>query len=369
MRLAMQQSEDLARARRAIEAMLNSHSSPTQKETKSDSERLARSPSKSKTDLKSHFSEPPAPPPSTPLPDKPDVARALADPIIQPILRRSDTVQPPLIAGSPTRIDHSSDIVRLCEELKIAKGELSHQGERMRSLEHELAQERTARESAEERALNLETDRRRDSPRDSYVNEETGRLEELEKLPSEPVPDLQAQLDRLHASMDEMKIQMEAFRQRAEAAESDRDETRQTLADMIEQKRKDNEAAKESNPRARSRSSRSTKKTTKLETLITPSSEDASNLASTPSLISTHPTSELLLENAGIEAGQPITREQAKVLTQFLAQEILRPPQNSSAGGKNARAYYGVPITSAAAIVLLGVVLMNWGNGWPKVER
>merc|ERR1712070_442128 len=53
-------------------------------------------------------------------------------------------------------------------------------------------------------------------------------------------PDLQTQLDRLRASMDEMKQQMELYRQRAESAETERDEARQSLAEMIEQKRKEN---------------------------------------------------------------------------------------------------------------------------------
>ena len=221
----MQQSQDLARAKQSIEAMLSGKVESPTKDPKSSSEKSSRpSPIKSKTDLKAHFSEPPAPPPSAPLPEKPDVAKALADPLIQPILKRSDTARPTSESNSPTRTDHSSDILRLCEELKLAKGQLNNQSERMKTLEDELAQERTARETAEERAQRLEEGERRDSPRDNVSNES----EEAEPMGKEVTdyspPNLQVQLDRLRTSMDEMKQQMEAYRRRAETAEAERDE-------------------------------------------------------------------------------------------------------------------------------------------------
>ena len=109
MKLAMQQSQDLKQTKRSIEAMINGKVESQTKDSKPNSEKSRPSPTKSKTDLKAHFSEPPAPPPSAPLPEKPDVARALADPIIQPLLRRSDTARPLLETSSPTKIDHSSE--------------------------------------------------------------------------------------------------------------------------------------------------------------------------------------------------------------------------------------------------------------------
>ena len=163
MKLAMQQSQDLARARKCIEAMLGGEGRPIEKEAKKNSEKARPSPIKPKTDLKAQFSEPPAPPPQAPLPEKPDVARALADPLIQPLLRRTDTAKPSAASSSPTRTDHSSDILRLCEELKLAKGELNSQAERMKRLETQLERERSARASAEERAQQLESSDKLDS--------------------------------------------------------------------------------------------------------------------------------------------------------------------------------------------------------------
>jgi regulator of replication initiation timing len=366
----MQQSQDLKRAKQSIEAMLNGKIESPTKDSKPNSEKSRPSPTKSKTDLKAHFSEPPAPPPSAPLPEKPDVARALADPIIQPLLRRSDTARPPLETSSPTKIDHSSDILQLCEALKLAKGELTNQSERMKSLEDALAQERTARESAEERAQRAEQGERRDSPRDSFSSDSTETRDFAAKESAyDAPPDLQAQLDRLRASMDEMKTQMESYRRRAEAAEGERDEARQTLAEMVEQKRR--EAAEDTSARSPSKARRSPANKRALPTPDTSSpessGEDANGHAISPTT-PLSPTSDVLLERAGVEEGQPITPEQAKLITQVLAQEVLNP--RGGGGVKDGTFYYhGRPIASAAVVVLVGVMMMTWMNGWPKVER
>ena len=358
MKLAMQQSQDLARARHQIEAILGGKVESPVKEVKVNSDKPRASPVKIKTEFKTHFSEPPAPPPQAPLPEKPDVARALADPIIQPLLRRSDTTRPSSASGSPTRNDHSSDILRLCEELKIAKGELSHQSERMKSLENELAQEKTARESAEERAQRLLE--RRDSPTTcntpGRVGDDASESPTATSFPSE----LQLQLDRLTSTMDEMKQQMETYRSRAETAEADRDEARKSLADMVEEKRKENAERATKRP-----SSKSRKSPAKAAPELESKAFETNGHAVEPKAES--PTSETLLDRAGIINGQPISAEQAKMLTELLSQEIINI-QNSG-GGESAVAYYGRPYGSAAAVVLLGFLVMTWVNGWPKVER
>ncbi|EME38953.1 hypothetical protein DOTSEDRAFT_92224 [Dothistroma septosporum NZE10] len=375
MKLAMQQSQEIARARQAIENMLGGklESPAPVLEKKSNSEKSRPSPTKSKLDLRAHFSEPPAPPPQAPLPEKPDVARALADPVIQPLLRRSDTARPPSASASPTRADHSSDILRLCEELKLAKGELSNQSERMRVLEDELAQERIARESAEERAQRLEQRERRDSP----TNEGHPSAENSPNSGSSSTsssrnagcgsngsnPDLQAQLDRLRSSMDEMKQTMESYRRRAESAEAERDEARQSLQEMIEQKRKDNASAAE-NAQSSSKSTRPEKRSLHLDGV------SESNGHTTVPEASNSPTSLSVLERAGVQEGQPITKEQARIITQYLSQELLGPQPSARAGQKNdALIYYGLPYGSFAAVVVLGYVAMTYINGWPKGER
>jgi outer membrane murein-binding lipoprotein Lpp len=371
MKLAMQQSQDLKRAKQSIDAMLSGKvESPTKESnSKSSSDKSRPSPTKSKTDLKSHFSEPPAPPPSAPLPEKPDVARALADPIIQPILRRNDTYRPPLETGSPTKADHSSYILTLCDELKAAKGELTTQGEKLKSLEDALAQERTARESAEERAQRAEQGERRDSPRDGF-NGAPGESKDfaIKEDDFTAPPDLQAQVDRLRATMDQMKTDMESYRRRAEAAEGERDQARQSLAEMVERKRKEN--AEDTSTRSSPKGKHSPAKRALRSPDASPvdgAGEEANGHAISPTT-PLSPTSDVLLERAGVEEGQPITPEQAKFITQVLAREVLSP--QGSGGLKDGTLYYhGRPIASAAVVVMVGMMLMTWMNGWPKVER
>jgi len=360
MKLAMQQSQDIARARLTIENMLGG-AKGDDKNSKSASEKAKASPTKS---MKTQFSEPPAPPPQAPLPEKPDVARALADPIILPLLKRVDAARSPSTTSSPTRIDHSGDIIRLCEELKRAKGELTDQSERMRTLEDELAQERIARESAEERARGLEQSERRDSPTDdSRSVVEDGASDDRDAH-----QELQAQLNRVKLSMDEMKQQMELYRQRAEHAEAERDEARQSLAEMVEQKRKENteqlaRVAAGSNKSSRSNGKRPAHADGKLTTgLNGNASKDAS--------VATSPTSEHLLEKAGIELGQPITQEQARLMTQYLAQDVLGLQSPSSVEAvESTLLYYGIPYGSFAAVIVLGYLAMTWVNQWPEVKR
>ncbi|KAF2214527.1 hypothetical protein CERZMDRAFT_37322 [Cercospora zeae-maydis SCOH1-5] len=330
---------------------------PALEKPKSNSEKARPSPTKSKLELKAHFSEPPAPPPQAPLPEKPDVARALADPIIQPLLRRRDTARASSSSSSPTRNDHSSDILRLCEELKLAKGELSNQSERMKTLEHELAQERMARESAEERAQRLEEVERRDSPTNDghpSADNSPSTSTRSNEVTTDPAPEVQIQLDRLRTQMDEMKQQMEAYRQRAEKAESERDEAQQTLAEMVEEKRRQN-----------AEEARDTRSSPAKPQDLPPKALHQSDGISVesnghvvPPTLSSSPTSSSLMQRAGM-------------ITQFLAREVIGsdPSQVSARDMDKALIYYGVPYGSFAAVLIVGLIAMNWINGWPKVER
>lgn len=384
MKLAMQQSQDLARARKCIEAMLGGDSAkPLEKEAKRNSEKNRPSPIKAKTDLKAHFSEPPAPPPQAPLPEKPDVARALADPLIQPLLRRADTARPSSASSSPTRMDHSSDILRLCEELKLAKGELTSQAERMKGLESQLAHERTARASAEERAHQLLENTDKGDLQDEEKDAEKTKHDSPNSvvagrgLSDSSAPELQAQLERLQATMDEMKQQMEAYRQRAESAESERDEARQGLAEMVEQKRKENAASK-SRSRSRKRRNSSTRAEEGTRHATEASQNGAPHSPISSSTSPRSPTATTLLERAGLalESGQAITPEQARIIQGLLSREVLGCSDTAIATNdglatskEGTLMYHGRPLTGAAFVVVLGVCLMGWMNSWPKMER
>ena len=375
MKLAMQQSQDLARARKCIEAMLGGEGKPSEKEPKKNSEKSRPSPIKNKSDLKAQFSDPPAPPPQAPLPEKPDVARALADTIIQPLLRRPEFTRPSSANSSPTRTDHSGDILRLCEELKLAKGELSSQAERMKGLESQLALERMARESAESRALRFESSDRTEASSDAAEEEEKhDSPQSNNESAASDSPDLHVQLERLQISMDEMKQQMEAYRMRAENAEVERDEARKTLAELVEQKRADNAAAE-----ARSASHSRRDSSPKSRSSGNSKPEQNGHAVSSSQAPPHSPTAVALLEKAGLEGAQIITPEQAHILQQFLNQEVLGLSDSIDEGKsgtaaihapqESALTYHGRPLTGAALVVVLGVCLMGWMNNWPRLER
>ncbi|KAG9998113.1 hypothetical protein KCU78_g16607, partial [Aureobasidium melanogenum] len=303
------------------------------------------------------FSEPPAPPPQAPLPEKPDVAKALADPVIQPLLMRSETARPILAPnGSPTRADHSQALLILTHELKLAKDQIPSLEDRVKNLEEELKQERNARESAEERASLLESSKT--TPEDqvgasgSKQQDQSGKGDESSR---DSTPELQAQLDRLRAAM-------EAYRRRAETAESQRDDAHQTLAEMVEQKRKENAEQQR-----------------KQETLPSPPSS-FSNPSSPATSSNGHIPEPLvegslysLLAEAGINANAALSSEQAASIQQLLARKVpvaQRDARHDSSDNlKEQLAHHGLPLGSGLLVVVVGMALMHYLDGWEKLHR
>jgi hypothetical protein len=242
---------------------------------------------------KTRFSEPPAPPPSQPLPEKPDAAR----PSDAPSLKRATTERPKPASTSPIRQDNNNlnQILLLTEALNSAKKELDSHTERVRDLEEKLTREREARLLAEDMIQKMEesshaaTTNHNSSADAALVN---GRHSELDKAfdpPAEqashsqpelkqpptnglqqseasvpPRPDSekaetlaaawQARIDAMALEMQGLREQLEAFRLRAERAEAERDADRKTLAEMVLQirRRDEEEARREAERRARS---------------------------------------------------------------------------------------------------------------------
>src|SRR5947207_3325169 len=81
----------------------------------------------------SRFSDPPAPPPQQPLPEKPDVPRSSpTDASSYNLLKRSDTAKAGSAFGSSPTNPHSSQILSLVEALSSAKKELDLQAARVK---------------------------------------------------------------------------------------------------------------------------------------------------------------------------------------------------------------------------------------------
>lgn len=314
--------------------------------------------------LKTKFSDPPAPPPQQPLPEKPDAATSL---------RRSDTERPKL--GSPVRSD--AQMSSLNEALTSAKKEIELQGIRLRDLESLLNEERRAREEAEERASRLERESAKEQGEmtESLTNGHANQTEtedEHEEV-SEPQDEsasrtetedstalLQQRLDLMLTEMNEMKQQMERYRERAENAEADR----KTLAEMIETIRNDNarSASKEARRRRRSDSERAQAQTP----AGTDGSEDDEAEEGEITIIR-----DKELEEDGPEASLPAVAPQNGHAVERNGTTHASKAPNGLVTQRSNRdlMYHGGPVGAIVTVVAIGVAVMAMLNQYPKADR
>ncbi|KAF2220374.1 hypothetical protein BDZ85DRAFT_35255 [Elsinoe ampelina] len=361
--LARQQQQDIARAKQSLDLLMKGEAPPTEEvdEKKSLDAKSQSSPKKNRPDVNNHFPEPPAPPPSQPLPEKPDISKVLNDPAIQPLLQRTDTARPSMFDTS----DHTNALFVLTRELKAAKDQIPSLQDRVVLLEQQLEKERVARVTAEERAYQLEHGPRKDSAEPNGVDADMSKaggsdLSGNEDKDSFSMSELQSQLDRLQSNMFDMKHQMEEYRRRAETAENDRDEARQSLQEMIEHKRA---AMTDDVSTKGTRSSPDVDLDDKSELNGHTIRPYGHGRQGRPIPIAA------LLEQAGLgiknEEGAMITRQQAAKLQGVLRREGL---VEEGADWEAVR-YHGLPGAAALGTVVLGLVVMRWLNGWEAVKR
>ena len=314
-------------------------------------------------DPKTRFSEPPAPPPQQPLPEKPTV----------PSLKRGPTERPksgPPEAPSPIRQD--SQIVQLTEALNSAKRDIDSQTARMRELETMLQKEREARELAESLAkrleesanthingsavapsepaaevveamkeLSVEDDATKDAPAEATVPESDAA--------NETAMALQARIDSMEDQMKDLREQMEQWKQRCEVAESERDADRQTLAEMVAQLRAEEalRAAAQEETRSRSR-----ERQTDTQDEATDDNTDSTSTV-TPNAPTIPPA-----DGAGSndDMSDKPTLSRANTITPMNREKRAMPGQQ--------QVQAGLPYASALGVVLIGMGLMAYLNGW-----
>lgn len=310
-----------------------------------------------RTDSKPRFSDPPAPPPQQPLPEKPDVARSHAS----------------VPNVSPVRQEPTSQIITLVEALASAKKEIDVQGARLRDLEEMLHKERHAREMAEEVAkrLELQSDMKTNGmtkPSEGSVIEEAFEPPvETTDVQEEPVPEpatkhtvdptaisesttlLEKKLESMLVEMQGLRAEMETFKHRAETAESERDADRRSLAEMVEKIRSE-ESARRSSSTERARSPLAGE--AKTHVMNGTSAAVKGVLDSTKGSLSNGST---IVSADGIQD-----------LGQSAVGTLARPP-----GSRELLLYNTTPYASMLGVVLIGMGLMAYLNGWqpPKVER
>lgn len=286
MRNARQQAQDLSRTGKFLDALLSNE------EIKNQEKMEVPEPPKApvlngnnnlsfRSDAKARFPDPPAPPPQQPLPEKPDAARGQGD---VPSLKRATTERPKHSPAnsSPVRQDNLSQIIQLTEALNSAKREIDNQTIKMRDLEEMLQREREAREAAEELAKRLEGDVQLRTQEQAAAQNEDKTLEEAfepspeaasagsrstEEHAPAPTPAgedrtifLQSQIDHMLSEMKGLRDQVDVYKKQAEQVTLERDADRKTLAEMVRQiRQKDEEtallrAAAQARARTRSRS-------------------------------------------------------------------------------------------------------------------
>ena len=330
-----------------------------------------------RNDAKPRFSDPPAPPPQQPLPEKPDVARSAAFDQSSPSLKRTNTERPRSVPSvSPVRHEPTSQIITLVEALASAKKEIDSQSARMRDLEEMLQKERQARELAEELAkrLELQSELRINGHAKSNIEgsvieeafEPPAEIVETKEVPNEKesaaVPEsmvdtkaisestslLEKRIESMLVDMQELRQQMEACKTRAEVAESERDTDRKTLADMIEKIRSEESARRSSSTE---RAATPTGDSTMPNHTVNGTSEDLKAI---------------LLERVGYMNGNADTsaedKDQAKTTVGTLSKQY---------SSRDPLLYHATPYASMLGVVLIGMGVMAYLNGWqpPKVDR
>jgi hypothetical protein len=264
----------------------------------------------------------------------------------------------------------------LNEALSSAKKELESQSVRLRDLEAMLTEERRAREDAEERASRLERESNRELQEQDlqHTNGEVlGNGTDLEEVTGEEngsaSPDtsdattrLQQRLELMMTEMGEMKQQMERYRERAETAEADR----KSLAEMIENIRRDNARASSREARRRSRSNSHLSRD--AVTSGNSGSEDDHEAEEGEITI----IKDKDLDEDGTEELIRRAHVPNRHATEHESDKSSAKPSNilvSQQPGRSDFMYHGGPVGAMVAVVAIGVAVMAMLNQYPKVER
>ncbi|KAI9652594.1 MAG: hypothetical protein M1831_006698 [Alyxoria varia] len=358
------------------------------------------------------FPEPPAPPPSQPLPEKPDAVRAKLSelPSLQPLLKRSDTEKPKGADGSspisPSKGESRQQIITLVEALNTAQKELTSQTERMKTLEENLEQEREARNSAEQKVERLKTEPASTS----------GWGSEAAPPAKENVQGEEGQRNNVHdgyelmrTEMASMREQLERYRQRAESAEQESQRDRETLAEMVARIRKRDDAVAK---RKAAKAAKSTRRTAGMndtipasgstpedtedvedqnsqsggdsedneidnadeilnghvDTLLRRSTLKPDKFKDAQSPVAWSPDTLRELSSSQLEElATAVKKAELAMKGQVQDLDLTRSSRSGNVGTDQMQMVHGTaPYASILGVVILGVGLMGWLNGWSK---
>ncbi|KAK7209451.1 hypothetical protein V2G26_016629 [Clonostachys chloroleuca] len=252
----------------------------------------------------------------------------------------------------------------------------------MRELEQMLQEERVAREEAEELAKRLEesassqvnglaiapsveaaleTNDESEQPSKNIEQHEDESAEDRDAAAAEDnaakeiAVSLQSRIDAMDVQMLELKEQLEHWKQRCEVAESERDADRKTLAEMVVQLRAE-EARHVANQKEKR--SRSRRRAINNENEAATASADPSAAGDGSSIVHADGS------GSNIDTGDEPTLSRANTITALHPHDVSRGTQSLQVG---------LPYASAVGVVLLGMGLMAFLNGWqapsPRIEQ
>lgn len=402
MRQARLQSTDLAQTEDFLSIILNnedfapvpqpadapdSQNSQSNPQSKAFSPMVNGQPTKIDPIVVSRFSDPPAPPPQQPLPEKPDGPRLNTG---ESVLKRSNTARPGSQSGSPLKSSpqNSSQIMSLLEELKAIKQQNETQADKMRRLEEELEQEKQARLQAEEMAKKLEEEslvngiaKARDAILEDKETPSTSsdaaalaaedlataaKVADADEVEAN-VRKLQEKLEIMMSEMKEMKLLMETYRQRAETAEQERDESRKSLAEMVQKIREDDTArAAKKSAKAERRSSEEAEMNAKLvaeqekvEESVYVSAAEEEKPSPSPSPVAKKVANGAAVATAAASSLATKTQDSLNLALRGGSDSVQSLSVDNTA-----------PYASMVGVVLVGLGIMAYLNGgWQKVER
>lgn len=380
---AKQQAQDLRQTDEFLAAILKPGYAEKEKANKPSPletggpRQLNGRPKMPRVDSFSRFSEPPAPPPQQPLPEKPDAPPRNTPDTFSP-LKRGDTEKPKSAStNSPVSRD-SSQILALLESLSMTKREIETQGIRIKELEDLLRQEKATRKSAEEKVKKLEINTLSEkmdkvdvaaehslaasSNLEPLLDQEHNASEvtvesngsmlslgaptasDVKKAEHSTETQLQRHLDSVMEQMDAMSKQVASFTERAEKAENENVELRKSLAEMIETLRKE-----------------------RLEKASISVTDQKSHAQA-------HHSSKIISGHAGLaEDGAMEPKAGDSSVDPF--EPVTKSPEMEAASTAIAhfpRRHYleeASPYASMLGVVLLGVGLMAYLNGWQKMDK
>ncbi|KAJ1336087.1 FHA domain-containing protein [Microdochium nivale] len=321
---------------------------------------------------KTRFSDPPAPPPQQPLPEKPDV----------PSLKRGLTEKPKLPgqSNSPVRHDgHPSQILQLTEALKNAQKEIESQTSRMKELEEMLDNEKRARALAEDLARRLEvaaitqpeevankpeagpailTETFEPPPEQCNTADPDTPMTDPEPEQADHASELQSQIETMVLQMSDLRCQLESLQERASSAESERDLDRKSLAEMALQLREEAEAREAL-----------ARENAQLQVEM----HAAQDASATSGRLSRSSTLADILTIASTDDDDERASETAKDRPAMTRTNTITPLTASAGVMVHEHALTSsIPYASMVGVVMIGMGLMAYINGWqapPRVER